>query len=293
MEYDNMKNTLLTIGLSFLLLQGANAQEVNFHIPYGTGGAGMSISTLAKDHLASKGYTVDLKALNSCAVAKQAWDDSKTKFVTLWEDAYQSDRNKPCNIAFDDSNFVKIVYQSFYYFCALPGKDKDAWKTAGKSYTVGHTQGLPVDKMFANIDKNTGSSAKLVSYRNSGALATAVAAKETDYVLTSSGTTKIIAEGGQCFWGTAPDKLSINNIPNVANLYKDNPVPDAGVSLWIMAKNMTPQEMDKLRKDITELMDTAAWKSYIESRELRNVKDLSIEEQKARMKRNQELLNQP
>ncbi len=281
-------------GCGFLFLTNAamSQQAIDLHIPYGPGGAGMAISTLAKEFLDTKGYKVDLKSLNSCAVTKQAWDDTKTKFLTLWEDAYQSDRNKPCNIAFDDSNFIKVVWQSYFYFCALPGKDKNAWKTKGSSYTVAHSQGLPIDKIFGNIDKHTGSTAKPVPYKNSGALATAVAAKETDYAFVSSGTAKIIADGGQCFWGTAPDNLAINNISNVKNQFKDNPVPDAGVSLWFMAKNMTPQEMDKLRKDIAEFMDTPAWKSYMEARELKNVKDLSIEDQKARMKRNQELLNQ-
>lgn len=283
-----IKSVILATTLALMTLP-ASAQ--NFTVSYAPGGGGMTVSTMVKDYLNSKGYKVELKSLGNCALVKNEWDNTKDKFITLYEEGFLSKKNEPCNIAFNDSNYIHMMIQGNYYFCSVPGKDPELWRKAGATYTVGHPQSLPMELLFTPINEKNKNTAKLVSYRNLGAVATALTAKEVDYVFVTSGTGKIIADGGKCFWTTAPEGMAVNNISNIRKEYPNNQAATTSVNTFLLAKNFTVGEMEKLRKDIADYLKTEEWNKYIQGRELVNTNNMTVSDQRKLINANIELLN--
>ena len=262
----------------------ANSQ--NMYLAQSPGGVGMTSAGMMKEFLDKRGYNIDLKSLGSCALAKQAWENTTDKFITVWENGFDSVKNAPCNLSTKPEQFVKVYFQSYLYFCSVPGKDPNLWTTKNATYTVGSGLGIPTAALMQSIDSKTGAKASPVIYKNSGAVATAIAAREVDYVLASGGTNKIIEEGGKCFWTTAPDSLAVNGIPNIKKQFPDNVFSDVGVTMWLIAKNFSDAEIKKLRTDINEFLVTDTWKKYLATREVANVVDVPEAEAKRQLNHN-------
>jgi tripartite-type tricarboxylate transporter receptor subunit TctC len=284
-----MMKKIILAAMVGLLSAPATAQ--NFSISYAPGGGGMTVSTMVKDYLNSKGYTVELKSLGNCALVKNEWDSTKEKFITLYEEGFLSKKNEPCNIKFNDTNYIHMMIQGNYYFCSVPGKDPELWRKSEVNYTVGHPQSLPMELLFSPINEKNKNTAKLVSYKNLGAVATALAAKEVDYVFVTSGVDKITAEGGKCFWTTAPESMAFNKIPNVSKEFPGNKAATSSVNTFLLAKNFSTVEMDKLRKDIDTFLRSEEWIKYLKSRDLPNTINLTVSDQIKLIQNNIETLN--
>ena len=288
MKESPMKTFVIAAAMT-LVATVANAQ--NFFVSYAPGGGGMATATLVNDFLKTNGYITDFKSLGNCALVKNEWDNTKDKFITLYEEGFLSNKNTPCNIDFKPTEYLHMTVQGNYYFCSVPGKEADLWRKPGATYTVAHVPSFPVDAAFESINAKNKNTAKPVSYKNLGAVATAITAKEVDYVLVTGGTDKIVAEGGKCFWTTAPKSMALNNVPNVSEEFPGNKAGNASVNTFLLAKNFTAVEIEKLRKDIDAFLRGEEWTKYLKGRDLPNTINLTVPEQLKMIKGNIEILN--
>lgn len=269
-----MKKLILTASLLIGSIVSANSQAL--HLTYAPGGTAFTVMSFLKEDLDKKGYNIDLKSLGNCALTKHAWETTKDKFITMYDDDLNSKKNTACNLNVKDTEFVKVFYQAYLYFCSVPGKDVNLWNTKGSKFTVGYGGNMPVKSLLKYLNEKNGTDAKAVTYKNSGALATGIAAKEIDYAFSHAGPSKIIAEGGKCYWGTAPENISSNGIPNIKKIYPDTPFGELSINMWIIAKNFTPEEIKKLRADVTDFMrNNEQYKKLLASREVSNPVDQS------------------
>lgn len=235
-----------------MMVSGAaySQDKLTFHIPQPAGGSSAAMATVIADGLKKRGWDVSFKALGNCALAKQEWTAANEPFLTTWESPFQSVKNEACNMVVDEKNFVQLYASSYQAMCSVNDRGMDDYLTKGKTHNVGVIKNIPHDRLFADIEKDTGVKHNVIMYKTSSEMAAAVKTKEVDYVLSTNG--MAAQQGAKCLWHTS--SIDIANMKKAKELWPKNPIAEAMLVQWMMAKNLPEEKMKKLRKDVFDIM---------------------------------------
>lgn len=261
-----IKKILSVLAMSAVMIGSAMAQDKNVSIWLSTppGGGANAFMDAAKAEFEKAGYAVTTELNGSCVNSKTRLESESKKVLAIWETPFQL--QEPCALTVDNKNFVRNLDVFYYYFCSVSGKTLDDWKKKGSSHTVGWSFTGPVRGMFAEFEKELGNKNNFVLYKNSSDLRKAILAKEIDFAWVSGGIPEIVEKGGACFFGTAPDKVASQGVPNLKKYFPKSKYADYSLDLFMVSKNMNDKEIQAARDILGKAVASDVWKKYKDSR---------------------------
>jgi hypothetical protein len=236
-------------------------QPLKLHIPGSANGITFRLSSIVKDGLEQRGWTVDLKALGNCLLAKNLADTTTEPFMTYWGNDQNIDPNDKCYLPVPKPDqMVRAFAASPYYLCVredskisaqdiLSGKDE-------LKLTV--TPDPSLNLAFKLLTKHTGATKyKAITYKNSADAVNAFVAGEVDVYMGTAGKEVMKNNKAKCFYNTGPTELE-GTLP-LREVLKAN--INLQLVSYYMGRNLSSKQMTKLRADLHEIMETSEWKA--------------------------------
>lgn len=258
----------------------AQARDITLDLPFKPGGFAGDMSTMLSKDLNARGWNVKVVMSGNCAVSKRNMSSAKEPVATFWHNRFHLLTNPECAMSLPTAtDFVATMYRGSEFLCRVnkkPGPVVDWTQETGTVRLSIQEFPFQIDEMVSYLKRNTRATVKTIVYKNSGAQSAAAAAGEVDYVI-----------------GAVGPKLESNNLatcqyttdlkPNgKSRAMKDHFV---GISVYspsmqyMKAINLSPQEMEKLRRDVRESLQQDHWKTWSGSRGLSLDLDMNKDQQ--------------
>jgi hypothetical protein len=224
--------------------------------------------------LNARGYNIDFRAINNCALAKSTWENATGPIVTLRDDPINNNLIPQCDIQTTKENIVLYANTSPSYFCNTGpnGKLLEDFVKPNSRWSVGTSRNLPDNALFDKISKDIGNKIKVIPYELASNLAAAGKSGEIDFII-SNGPWPEQQLGAKCFFVTGPYKVP--GYANATDIWPNNEVLKLTYGYWFIAKGYTPEQMEKLRKDAKEIWSQS--KDWTELRKKRGWNDSFVD----------------
>lgn len=249
---------LFHIFMFFVFSSAALADKsIKFHIPQGPAGGGFLISQIYVNGLKERGWNVDFKVLNNCALVKSIIEQKSTEpFVTLLENHFSIDKNDKCYIPLTtETNFVQLIAATPDYICV----DKNSTITAddikfGKKPLIWNAFPDVSNQKIMQKIKTLFPSYKTVTYTNSAGAKAALVAGEIDVYIGSHGVAMMNEGQAKCFFNTGTNTIN-GTVPFGQDINKE-------LIFYTIAQGLSNKEIIELRKDFREISDSKNWKEF-------------------------------
>lgn len=258
-----IKRIFTTLALVFAFSTAALSADYDLLVPSKEGGGIFKLSKMFNEQLNEQGFNSESQVKGNCvnAMADLRRTDRPSLMIYVTGPSGISMR-KGCNLE-NEQQFDKM-YSGYLLgvvegVCTLDQSlTADAIKSSGKEYTVGTqlNRMSNADLIFGALNVKT----KYVTYENSGKVVKGLIGKDTDLIYTNiKDAKKITAAGGKCLFvaGTEPFK----GLPSVNN-YLDKPLNIAANYYWVLSKNLSDSQKQKLTTVIEEIRNGKVLKNY-------------------------------
>lgn len=249
---------LLVLAASFLITTGSIAEPLKMHIPGSSNGIMFRLATIVKDGLDARGWSVDLRALGNCLLAKNMIETSTEPLITYWGNDQNIDKADRCYLPPPVADhMVQTFAASPYYLCVREDSPLTAQDIiSGKkelSFTVTPD---PSNKLTVELlSRYTKTKHKAITYKNSTDAVNAFIAGEVDVYNGTAGKEIIRNNKAKCYYNTSKAELD-GTVPLGKALKADI---NLELVLYYIAKNLSPEKMNKLRADLKEITKTQEW----------------------------------
>jgi hypothetical protein len=277
-----MIKKLLVLITAVIMSASVSAADKTFTflIPWGGGTNDQNIAELLTPGLKQLGWDTSIVLYNgNCAAMVQDLKNTKKPTLAVWANRdHLLPPEHECYLAPPTpQNMISIWYYAPDYLCAVGKTVPDAIFTTPGTYRIS-VQAFPgtLNWVVDAIRAASPGTVKTVIYSGSGAQIRAAAARETEYVLGTSG--KVIERNGQatCTHNTGPTELlgtrplgEINH--SVMNYY---------MMVYAASKNMPAELQTELRADMMRLLQTQPLQEYFKTRQfMTSISTASADEQ--------------
>lgn len=257
-----IKRIFTALALVFAFSASALSADYDLLVPSKEGGGIFKFSNVFNKQLNEQGFNSEIKVKGNCvnAMADLRRTDRPSIMVYVTGPTGISLR-KGCNLE-NEQEFDK-VYSGYLLaivegVCTLDQSITVDSIRSGKEYTVG-TQLNRIsnaDQVFDALRVNK----KYVTYENSGKVVQGLIGKDVDLVYTNiKDSKKITAAGGKCLF--MANSESFKGLPSV-NTFLDKPLDIKANYYWVLSKNLSDSQKQKLTTMIEELRNSKVLKNY-------------------------------
>ena len=252
-----MKKTLalgISVLLSYSMLQAS--EKINLVVPYKPGGNGLKVAKALEEPLKAKGWDVNFLSLGDCTNAKGFISSTSEKTMFIWDTGFFPNNSKAEDICHVETptnkTLIAGVYERPDYICSV-GKDVDIMTKDLGEITIGTGANKLPESQKKLITDGIPSKVRFVQYENSGAITTAIAAKEIDFSYDHMG--KKAEKNGQakCHYNTSNEVIGETKPFNSV-------IPNFGTRktvVYLDSVNIDVKTKEKLSKDVFEIIQTS------------------------------------
>jgi hypothetical protein len=275
-----LKQLLLLFVVSLpMLSQASNAGlKVTIDLPSKSGGTYQSMGKMLADGLEDLGYDVDLVLSGNCATTVRNMQQQDRPLLTFWGNRLHLQDNQECAMPEpNDIAFVGLLTNSPEYLCSVgPAESaQDFFQLTGKVTLSVQPFPWQTDKMTVFLKTNSKAEVRTAIYRNTGAQKTAAVARETDFMIGTSGLK--LQENGlvSCQYNTG-NRVVENTRP------LSSAIPGAmqsWMTQYARAQNFTPAQLATLREDFRKIVQRDDWQKFMSGLRFDTMQDRGVSQQ--------------
>jgi hypothetical protein len=258
-----MNKLLLSLTLFATLIFSSTSfaadKSIAMYSGHSTGGLSTAFQTVVAEELGKRGWDVDFKIIGNCGKVVNLLETSDKPILAGWGADWNIDTNI-CNRPPKASNFIETTVISARLVCGPVG-DTTFDLVTGKKYVIGVNQGQNHQVILAALGKKLDVEFKVVEYKNSGAIAKAMQAKEINAWYTTKGLVDHNAGKQRCVLGTL-EKPAFGIVPLNTLLDTDN-VYSSFVGYLTTNDKFSPELRAALQKDVSEIVQSKEYREKL------------------------------
>jgi len=244
--------TLLASAILGLLISGiAAAETLKIIIPGGGSGSYNTRFQILKPQIEKAwGDSVKVIWANNCTRAKVLLDKETGPTLTIWSTEYNL--SEECSLPVAGNN-VLAIEKNYLRVCTSANSKLTAlhFFSLNRENTVAHSDPHAAYQIwFDELNRATGLHLKAVPYGSSGKARQGVLAGDVDYVFISpTNSNKLMAQGGFCFFTTAPNGEPKHNLPPLSAVVSTSVFPKGTIhqGYYYPVFNMSEDKVKTLR----------------------------------------------
>lgn len=266
-----MKNHLiklvsaLLISLVMPIHAHAAQPELTINVYFKPGGNGLLVTNMLAEELPKRGWKIDVKQTQNCALTRQTFVDTKDPILTAWEAELLAQPDHACALPLVDKEFVATAYGHSEYLCTnRPDLEAKDLANPNRQFTIGIrkdpvSQWL-VDEMITKGKFNL----RVIKYDNSSALSNALASGELDLIMGSAGPALVRDKKARCLYVT--NDTEVVGAKPIKEISPDFRRANRKNIMYLQARNLSPELRQKLDKDVAEIVASEKWQQFISQR---------------------------
>lgn len=248
-----IKRIFTTIALVMAFSTSAMSADYDLLVPSKEGGGIFTFSGLFNKQLNERGFQSEMQIKGNCVNAMADFRRTTRPSIMVYVTGPTGiSMAKGCNLE-NEQEFDK-VYSSYLLqvvegVCTMDSSVTVDTLKSGKEFVVGtQLNRIPnANKVFDALKVKT----KMVTYDNSGRVVKGLISKDVQLSFTNvKDAEKIVAAGGKCLFVAA--NQSFKGLPSV-NDYLDQPLNISGNIYWVLSKNLSDSDKQKLVDTVTGL----------------------------------------
>lgn len=272
-----MKNVLKKLYLSLLLsafipsLVWAAEKEVELKTYFKPGGNVSTVVNMLVEELPKRGWKVDLKRVENCALLRSVYEGSKKPIMVVWASDRLIDGTNACALPLVEKEFIHTAYSRSDFMCTSRKDIKSVkdMRNPNRPIKLGIRKDPTSRALAADFISKGKLNLSLVNYENSGALNKALASGEVDAIISSAGPKLVKEKKAHCLFVT--NDTPIAGARPVAELAKDFPRANLKYIFYLMAKGLPTELQEQFRQDVSAVIAGEKWKKWIAQNTFSNV----------------------
>lgn len=229
----------------------ARAESLQIHGPFSSTGTYQAMLRLIADGLEKKGWNLDVKITGNAKLSREVFETTKSPFLLAWGTENNSSKTDPHYLKPPgEHNLVGFSHRAPGYFCSF-NKDISESDFTTRKLKIGIVNDKATVNWLNSWMHAIGHQHQLVSYRGSGDVEIGASSGEVDVLLSSRGAQLLTNGTVKCFFNTGQQTMmGVPSLQSKFPAFKDSTI---GFGFYIISKNLSAQQLDKLRKDFVDV----------------------------------------